>query len=197
MKIVFTAACGDAAAVQGSCRMIDCPDDPALTPEAMLASHRARTPCRMRAQSAVLAIQDGSGLNVATHRACKGLGVIAKTRGPAGTLGLPRIAFEAPGGQADTDKPTADKKAQRWLRGWRDTSRLMAGLANTRVIVVMDRESDVIDLFYALHRQTVDLPIPKRRRSEPGADLVTLTPVHLREDAAPSGGGGARGSNGC
>ncbi len=45
--------------------MIDCPDDPALTPEAMLAPHRARTLCRMRAQSTVLAIKDGSDLNVA------------------------------------------------------------------------------------------------------------------------------------
>ena len=206
MKTVFTAACGDAAAVQGSCRMIDRPDDPALTPEAMLAPHRARTPCRMRAQSTVLAIQDGSDLNVATHRACKGLGVIAKTRGSAGTLGLrmhttfavnadgvplglPHIAFEVPDGQVD-------KKMQRWLQDRRDTSRLTAGMANTRVIAVMDRESDVIDLFCAWHdeggptcwsarrmtgvlprrrpcskrcvrrRHTVDLPIPKRRRSE-------------------------------
>ena len=176
MKTVFTAACGDAAAVQGSCRMVDCPDDPALTPEAMLAPHRARTPCRMRAQSTVLAIQDGSDLNVATHRACKGLGVIAKARGSAGTLGLhrpttfavntdgvplglPRIAFQAPDGQAEKSKPTADKKTQCWLRGWRDTSRLTAGLANTRVIAVMDRESDAIDLFCAW-------------RDEGGADLL-------------------------
>ncbi len=163
--------------------------------------------------------QDGSDLNVATHRACRGLGVIAKTKGFAGTLGLPRIAFEAPDCQAD-------KKTQRWLRGWRDISRLTAGLANTRAIAVMDRESDVINLFCAwcdeggadllvramhdrgLAEETIlfermraaladgrpaDL---KRWRSEPEADPVTLTPVHLREDTAPSGEG-ARGSNGC
>ncbi len=118
MKTVFTAACGDAATVQGSCRMNDRPNDPALTLEAILAPHRARTPCRMRVQSTVLAIQDGSDLNVATHRACKDLCVNAKTRGSAGTLdlhrpttfainadgvplGLPRIAFQAPDGQAE------------------------------------------------------------------------------------------------
>ncbi len=179
MKTVFTAACGDAAAVQGSCRMIDCPDDPALTLEAILAPHRARTPCRMRAQSTVLAIQDGSDLNVATPWACKGLGVIAKARGSAGTLGLhrpttfavntdgvplglPRIAFEAPDGQAEKSKPTADKKTQCWLQGWRDITRLTAGLANTRVIAVMDRESDAIDLFCAW-------------RDEGGADLLVRT----------------------
>ncbi len=95
--------------------------------------------------------------------------MIAKTRGSAGTLGLhrptifsvnadgvplglPRIAFDAPDGQAD-------KKTQHWLRGWRDISRLTAGLANTRVIAVMDRESDAIDLFCAWH-------------DESGADLL-------------------------
>ena len=95
--------------------------------------------------------------------------MIAKTRGSAGTLGLhrptifsvnadgvplglPRIAFDAPDGQAD-------KKTQHWLRGWRDISRLTAGLANTRVTAVMDRESDAIDLFCTWH-------------DESGADLL-------------------------
>ena len=46
-------------------------------------------------------------------------------------------------------KPTADKKTQRWLQGWRDISRLTAGLANDRMIAMMGRESDAIDLFCA------------------------------------------------
>ncbi len=218
MKTVFTAACGDAAAVQGSYRMIDRPDDPALTPEAIPTPHRARTPCRMRAQSTVLAIQDGSDLNVATPWACKGLGVIAKTRGSAGTLGLhrhttftvnadgvplglPRIAFEAPGGQADTDKPTADKKTQRWLRGWRDINRLMADLANTRVIAVMDRESDVIDLFCATMRAAPahGSIVPRRgeqrraRRPSPGARRVRRSaPGAGRRSTCRSRNAGAR-----
>ncbi len=84
MKTVFSAACGDEAAVMGYDRMIDRADGWVLTPETMLVPHRARTLCRMRAQATVWAIQDGSELNGATHRACKGLGVIARTKGSFG-----------------------------------------------------------------------------------------------------------------
>ena len=66
-------------------------------------------------------------------------------------LGIPRIEFDAPDGQSDKNKPAAEKKTQRWLRGWRDTNALVADLADTRVISVMDREGDVAELF-AAHR---------------------------------------------
>ena len=167
-KTFFSAACGDAAAVQGYYRMIERPDESALTPEAMLATHRGRTLRRMRGHPTVLCIQDGSDLNFATHHGCSGLGVISKNKGASGTLGLhmhttfavnaegvplgiPRIEFDAPDGKSDKNKPAAEKKTQRWLRGWRDTNALVADLADTRVISVMDREGDVAELF-AAHR---------------------------------------------
>ena len=164
MKTFFSAACGDEAAVQGYYRMIERPDESALTPEAILGAHRARTRLRMRAQRTALCIIDGSDLNFATHRACAGLGVISKNKGSSGTLGLhmhttfvvnedgiPRIEFAAPVGKPDNNKPVSEKKTQRWLRGWRDISALAGELPETRVIAVMDRESDIADLFCA-HR---------------------------------------------
>ena len=168
MKTFFSAACGDEAAVQGYYRMIERPDESAFTPQAILGAHRARTQLRMRAQRTALCIMDGSDLNFATHQACAGLGVISKNKGSSGTLGLhmnttlvvneagiplgiPRIEFDAPDGKSDKNKPIEEKKTQRWLRGWRDIGALAAELPETRVIAVMDRESDIADLFCA-HR---------------------------------------------
>ena len=182
MKTFFSAACGDEAAVKGYYRMIDRPDESALTPEAMLAIHRDRTLRRMRKQPTVLCIQDGTDLNFATHHGCVGLGIISKNKGSSGTLGLhmhatfavnhegiplgvPRIEFDAPDGTSDRKKPVEEKKSQRWLRSWRDSSALARALKTTRVIAVMDRESDIVDLFCAW-------------RDEGGADLI----VRARHD---------------
>ena len=57
------AAQGNWPLVKGYYRMIDKPDDSAITMSAILAPHRERTVQRMMAQSTVLCIQDGSDLN--------------------------------------------------------------------------------------------------------------------------------------
>jgi len=163
-KTFFSAASGDAAAVIGYYRMMERPDTEAFTPDAILATHRARSLCRIRGARTALLIQDGSDLNFATHGACSGLGVIARTKGSAGTLGIhmhstfavneegvplgvPRIEFDCPDGKADKDKAPKDRKSARWLRGWRDSSALAAQATGTRVIAVMDREGDSAALF--------------------------------------------------
>jgi len=164
----YSAANGDHAAVQGYYRMIERPDDSAFTPEAILATHRERSLCRIRGARTALLIQDGSDLDLATHGACAGPGVIARTKGSAGTpglhmhstfavngegipLGVPRIEFDAPEDTADIHKPPEERKSARWLRGWRDSSTLAARAEGTRVISVMDREGDIAALFAEYH----------------------------------------------
>ncbi len=198
--------------------MIERPDESALTPEAMLATHRGRTLLRMRGQPTVLCIQDGSDLNFATHHGCSGLGVISKNKGASGTLGLhmhttfavnaegvplgiPRIEFDAPDGQSDKNKPAAEKKTQRWLRGWRDTNALVVDLADTRVISVMDREGDVAELFTA-HRDEGGAALLVRAKHDrvlgDGGKLFAtmcaapapLSVVHAHEAEPPKGAEG-------
>ena len=163
-KTFLSAANGDDAAVQGYYRMIERPDTETFTPEAILTAHRERTLGRLRGAKTALLIQDGSDLNFATHGACEGLGVIARTHGSKGTLGIhmhstfavnaagvplgvPRIEFDCPNGKAEKDKAPEQRKSARWLRGWRDSSELAAKASGTRVIAVMDREGDSAALF--------------------------------------------------
>ena len=84
---VFTGA-PDRAAVKGYYRLIDHPDESQVTPEHIVAPHRARTIERMRAHDTVLCIQDGTDLNFATRAGCEGLSIIGRNQTSAKTLGL-------------------------------------------------------------------------------------------------------------
>ena len=188
-KSFFTAASGDGAAVTGYYRMMERPDDSAFTPEAILSAHRERTLRRLRGAKTALLIEDGTDLNFATHRGCEGPGVISRNKSSSGTLGIhmhstfavngegiplgvPRIEFDCPDGVADAGKPPDERKSARWLRGWRDSSRLAASLPGVRVISVMDREGDVAALF-------------AERQAGGGADLL----VRAKHDRVlPEGG---------
>ena len=156
----------DHAAVQGYYRFIGKPDTSAVTPENILAPHRARTIERMRTQSTVLCVQDGTDINFASRPQCEGLEVIgrnqttAKTQGvhlhatlahsPAGLpLGLLRCAY----GAAKT-QGVHPPKTQRWIDGLQDVAAAASQLTcKTRVICVTDREGDIFALFDAQRKQ--------------------------------------------
>ena len=69
-------------------RMIEKPAESQVTVENILYTHRERTVCRMRGQSTVLAVQDGTDLNFGTRPGCDGLQIIGKNQTKAKTLGL-------------------------------------------------------------------------------------------------------------
>ena len=79
---------GDRAAVKGYYRMIDQPEESAVTPKNMLAPHRVRTVQRTRDEDTVLCIQDGADLNLATRPACGGLETIGRNQTSAKIRGL-------------------------------------------------------------------------------------------------------------
>ena len=83
----FTGA-PDRAAMKGYYRLIDHPEESQVTPEHIVAPHRARTIERMRAHDTVLCIQDGTDLNFATRPGCEGLSIIGRNQTAAKTLGL-------------------------------------------------------------------------------------------------------------
>ena len=78
----------DRAAMKGYYRLIDHPDESQVTPEHIVAPHRARTIERMRGHDTVLCIQDGTDLNFATRPGCEGLSIIGRNQTSAKTLGL-------------------------------------------------------------------------------------------------------------
>ena len=164
----FCAAAGGArlAEVKGYYRMIEHPDDSAITMPAILATHRGRTVQRMAAQQTVLVIQDGTDLNYNGLVTCSGLGVIgtnqtgAKSAGlhlhssfvvdPSGLpLGILAAQCDAPEPKSEDAGKAAieDKKTFSWIAGLRESVALGEQLPDTRQVVVMDREADFYELF--------------------------------------------------
>ncbi len=161
---------GDWAAVKAYYRMIDQPEDSAVSMPNILAPHRRRTVRRMMGQKAVLCVQDGSDLEYTNLAQCEGLGEIgtnqtgAKSRGlhlhstvavaPNGLpLGVLRADCAAPKGKpAGDDRPTfaipiEEKKTFAWIEHHRDLVALASEMPNTRLIEVCDREADFFEMF--------------------------------------------------
>lgn len=161
---------GDWPAVKGYYRMIDKPDDSALTAQTILEPHRQRTVQRMMAQATVLCIQDGTDLNYNHLDQCIGLGVLSKNQTGAKTrglhlhstfvvsteglpLGLLQAQFSAPEPKSEADTrpsasiPIEEKKTFAWIEGLRTCVELDKQLPNTRQINVLDREADFFELF--------------------------------------------------
>ena len=161
---------GDWAKTKGYYRLIDAPDDSAINMSNILLPHREQTIRRMKRQSVVLCIQDGSDLNFNNLSQCEGLGVIgnnqtgAKSRGlhlhsmisitsDGLPLGVIRAECSAPGPKNKDDKrrageiPIEEKKTFCWIEGIRDCMSLKAQMPHTRLINVLDREADFFELF--------------------------------------------------
>ena len=182
--------------VKGYYRMIEKPDDAAITMDAILAPHRERTLQRMMTQHTVLCIQDGTDLNYNSLAQCQGLGVIgtnqtsAQSRGlhlhstlvvttdglPLGLLGA---QCEAPQGQKEEPeeeeekacsrtKPLEERKTFCWIESLRDSNALAAEMPSTRQVCVMDREADFFELFNEPRHQQVELLVRAKhdRRTE-------------------------------
>ena len=155
----FPGAAGkERAAVFGHYRLIDKPDGSQVTPQNIVAPHRQRTVERMQGCEEVLCIQDGTDLNFADHGGCQGLGLISRNKASAGTLGIhmhsllvvneqgvplgvPHIQY----GNLDDER----KKTQRWVVGLQQSAALSAELDEVRVVSVMDREADCVEVFAA------------------------------------------------
>ncbi len=161
---------GDWAAVKAYYRMIDQPEDSAITMPNILRPHRRRTVRRMKGQKTVLCVQDGSDLEYTNLDHCEGLGEIgtnqtgAKSRGlhlhsmlaiaPNGLpLGVLRAQCTAPKSRAPEDDrpafaiPIEEKKTFNWIAQHRDLVELASEMPQTRLIDVCDREADFFDMF--------------------------------------------------
>ena len=151
-------------------RLIDKPNDSAVTMSNILLPHREQTIRRMKAENIVLCIQDGSDLNYNKLDKCEGLGVIGSNQTGAisrglhmhstiavTTEGLPlgilRSECTAPKLKSKDDNrpasaiPIEEKKTFCWIEGVRDCMDLKARMPRTSLINVMDREGDFFEMF--------------------------------------------------
>ena len=161
---------GDLPAVKGYYRLIDKPDDSAVTMDNILLPHRERTMRRMKARKTVLCIQDGTDLNYSGLAQCEGLGVIgtnqtgtssgglhlhstlvSTTEGlPLGVLKCQCIAPQPKAEKAEDCSaaiPIEEKKTFSWIVGLRDCMEAAREMPHTRLVGVMDREADFFELF--------------------------------------------------
>lgn len=165
------AAGGDRAMIKGHYRLLDQPDDSAVTLENILAPHRQQTLRRMQAEKTVLCIHDGTDLDYNGAAECEGLGVIgtnqtgARSRGlhlhstltvtdEGLPLGVLSTRCSAPQGRAENDErppaqvPIEEKKGHDWLLAVRECEAVAAGMPHTKLVQVMDREADFFELFH-------------------------------------------------
>ncbi len=161
---------GDWPTVKGYYRMIDQPEESAVSMPNILAPHQRRTVRRMMGQKTVLCVQDGSDLEYTNLHQCEGLGEIgtnqtgAKSRGlhlhstlavaPNGLpLGVLRAQCAAPQAKSPADDrptyaiPIEEKKTFVWIEHHRELVELAAEMPHTRLIDVCDREADFFEMF--------------------------------------------------
>lgn len=161
---------GDWAAVKGYYRLIDAPDESAVTMANILRPHRERTLRRMQGQQTVLCIQDGTDLDYNSLAECEGLGEIgtnqtgAKSRGlhlhstlavasnglPLGVLRAQCLAPELKSPEEERPShaiPIEEKKTFVWIEHHRDMVETAAEMPHTQLIDVCDRRADFFELF--------------------------------------------------
>lgn len=189
-------SCSYSGAVEGNWpkvkayyRLIDKPDDSAVTMANILLPHREQTIRRMKAEGTVLCIQDGSDLDFNSLDQCKGLGVIgsnqtgAKSHGlhmhstiVVTTEGLPlgilRSELTAPKLKSKDDNrpastiPIEEKKTFFWVEGVRDCQELKALMPHTSIINVMDREGDFFAMFDDQRRNSASVDLLVRAKHD-------------------------------
>jgi len=161
---------GDWAAVKGYYRLIDAPDESAVTMANILKPHRQRTMRRMQGQRIVLCVQDGSDLNYSGLAECEGLGEIgtnqtgAKSHGlhlhstlaiapnglPLGVLHAQCLAPQPKAREEDRPSyaiPIEEKETFIWIEHHRDMVAVAAQMPHTQLMDVCDREADIFELF--------------------------------------------------
>jgi hypothetical protein len=161
-------ACGGWPEIKAAYRFFD---NEAVEPRQLLAPHRQATVRRMQGQAVVLAVQDTTSINYATHPATEGLGPITNNRDrtlglflhttlalsvsgePLGVLAAALAARDPHqyGRSQDSHRrnrtPLREKESQRWLESLSGCQQLAGDCLDTTLVNVADREADIYELF--------------------------------------------------
>ncbi len=150
-------ACGSRSAAKAAYRFFQ---HPAVKLEETLSGHYQATAKRVQEHKGViLAVQDTTSLNYATHPSTVGLGPI-DARGTQGILVHDTMAFTEEGvplGLIDVRHWVRQEKKNRtvaesvkWLESFNATQQLSRQCPGTLIVSIGDREADFFDLFAAV-----------------------------------------------
>jgi len=162
------SSASDGTATVAFYRLIEMPEESAVTVANILAPHRERGIQRIRGQRTVLAVQDGTDLNFTRRPGTDGLQLIGKNQTGSKSLGLHLhatlavtgtglplgvlgLGFDAAG--ARPEAAGSRRGTRRWidgLDGIADAVREVGG--RTRVVSVCDREAGRFEPFDARRR---------------------------------------------
>lgn len=160
-------ACGGLKAkaqIKGAYRFFG---DTKINMEDILGSHYQNTVLRAKEHPVVLAVQDSTSLNYATHPATKGLGCLSHENKKIGLMMHDTMAFTPDGlplGLLDVDiwsrdpedhgkqkdrrqKPIEEKESVKWLNSFRAVEERSQSANQTMWVSVGDREADIYELF--------------------------------------------------
>lgn len=159
-------ACGTRAKTKAAYRFFS---NKQVTMENILKPHFEATTERMEKEKVILAVQDTTSLNYSSHPMTKGLGLIGYSKnGPIGlnlhitmsfnVEGTPLGLLDSQCWSRDADdfgkkkqrhqKPIEEKESYKWLRSYKEASKAQKLCADTMVVSVGDRESDIYELFH-------------------------------------------------
>lgn len=161
------------AALKAAYRFFDNAD---IAHESVLAPHVLSSIRRMQDRPVVLAVQDTSYLDYATHPGTDGMGPVSGEGGhgmimhttfavtperlPLGVLSLRLWARDpAKPKQRETRRTRAikDKESHKWIESVQAVAALKERLPDTRLVSVADRESDVFEFLAEAHKLGVDV----------------------------------------
>ena len=181
-------SCVTAAKIKAAYRFFDHPD---MTVDQILDGHRQCAVQRMKDESIILAVQDTTTLNYATHKQTEGLGPTNRTA--TGGWGMlvhttmavtpERVAlgiFDVQMWSRDPDKhgdnhkrnskAIEDKESRKWLTSFGATEKVAAQLPNTLVVHVADREGDIYEFLAAASQAGVSALLVRMQHNRQVAD---------------------------
>jgi hypothetical protein len=141
--------------------------NPKVTMDILLNAHTEATIERIKKERVVLCPQDTTTLNYSTHLLTGGLGPISKDENSLGLLLHDTLAFSEKGTplgvlQAQSwardpeqmgkhnlrqDWPIEKKESVKWLKSFREVSRIQQLCPDTLLVSIGDREADIYELF--------------------------------------------------
>jgi hypothetical protein len=155
-------ACGGKAKMWGAYRFFK---NPKVTMDIILKAHTEATVERIKKERVVLCPQDTTTLNYSTHLLTGGLGPISKDENSLGLLLHDTLAFTEKGtplgilqaqcwardpeqmGKRRQELPLEQKESVKWLKSFRQVSRIQKLCPDTLLVSIGDREADIYELF--------------------------------------------------
>jgi len=181
--------------------------NPKVSMNIILNAHTETTIERIQKEKVVLCPQDTTALNYSTHLLTGGLGPIGKGDHSLGLLLHDTLAFTEKGtplgiiqgqcwardpepkgkGSRSQEEPLEKKESAKWLKSFRQVSRIQKACPETLLVSIGDREADIYKLFQeALEKGAPKLLVRATRGRQRKTEQKPLWDYMARQEIAVS-----------